>query len=288
MEIINKGCGILGFVKFLKGYYLVVMTQKKKVAKIGFHDIFQIKDIKMVPLFTWGRGKLRLDEETKYCQLFMQIKINEGFFFSYTYDLTHTLQSNMVNKIKRTDNSDQSTQGEGDFMEAAEESVDSEEEENLNLRKSASSRDPGEGEPGARASMRKQLASHGIQEKWLKEHKPFESMFLWNHFLIKDFYRSLVKKKWVMPVIYGDLSSVNFRSDTKNCTFVLISRRSRRYAGTRYMKRGINEHGCVANSVEVEQICFVNNDQFDIKPQITSFVQIRGSIPLFWQQVPNL
>jgi len=94
--------------------------------------------------------------------------------------------------------------------------------------------------------------SHGIEEKWLKEHQPFESAFLWNHFLVKDFYKLLVKKKWVMPVIYGDLSTSNFKTDTKNCTFVLISRRSRRYAGTRYMKRGVNEHGNVANFVEVE------------------------------------
>lgn len=69
-----------------------------------------------------------------------------------------------------------------------------------------------------------------------------------------------------MPVIYGDISFQNFKYETKECTFVLISRRSRRYAGTRYMKRGINEHGSVANFVEVEQICFVNSDYFDIKP----------------------
>jgi len=90
-----------------------------------------------------------------------------------------------------------------------------------------------------------------------------------------------------MPVIYGDITKLNFKHNSKNCTFVLISRRSRRYAGTRYLKRGINEHGYVANFVEVEQICYVQSDQFDLKPNITSFIQIRGSIPLFWTQVPD-
>lgn len=85
-----------------------------------------------------------------------------------------------------------------------------------------------------------------------------------------------------MPVIYGDISHLNFRNETQNCTYILIARRSRRYAGTRYLKRGINEHGNVANFVEVEQICYINSDHFDLQPQITSFVQIRGSIPLFW------
>ena len=48
-----KAYGILGFVKFLKGYYLIMITQRKKVAKIGFHSIYQIKDIKMIPCFKW-------------------------------------------------------------------------------------------------------------------------------------------------------------------------------------------------------------------------------------------
>ena len=55
-----------------------------------------------------------------------------------------------------------------------------------------------------------------------------------------------------MPIIYGDISHFNFRTETKNCSLILISRRSRRYAGTRYLKRGINECGNVANFVEVE------------------------------------
>ena len=36
----------------------------------------------------------------------------------------------------------------------------------------------------------------------------------------------------------------------------LIARRSRYYAGARYLKRGVNEEGDVANEVETEQIVF--------------------------------
>ena len=67
---------------------------------------------------------------------------------------------------------------------------------------------------------------------------------------------------------------------------VLIARRSRHFAGTRYLKRGLNEEGRVANFVEVEQIIFSQNSKDD-KALISSFVQIRGSVPLFWTQDPN-
>jgi hypothetical protein len=64
----------------------------------------------------------------------------------------------------------------------------------------------------------------------------------------------------------------------------LISRRSRHFAGTRYLKRGLNEDGKVANFVETEQIVYVHHSSFDDKPVVSSFVQIRGSIPLTWTQ----
>ena len=36
----------------------------------------------------------------------------------------------------------------------------------------------------------------------------------------------------------------------------LIARRSRHFAGARYLKRGVNDQGNVANEVETEQIVF--------------------------------
>lgn len=51
----------------------------------------------------------------------------------------------------------------------------------------------------------------------------------------------------------------------------------------RYLKRGVNDKGSVANDVETEQIVF--EDVPGENPmQISSIVQNRGSIPLFWSQ----
>ena len=36
----------------------------------------------------------------KYVDMFKGVKIGEGFFFSYTYDLTHTLQANILKKLR--------------------------------------------------------------------------------------------------------------------------------------------------------------------------------------------
>jgi len=51
----------------------------------------------------------------------------------------------------------------------------------------------------------------------------------------------------------------------------------------RYLKRGINEKGRAANEVETEQIVF-EEIPGGYASEISSVVQIRGSIPLFWSQ----
>ncbi|KAJ5122846.1 hypothetical protein N7448_003980 [Penicillium atrosanguineum] len=62
----------------------------------------------------------------------------------------------------------------------------------------------------------------------------------------------------------------------------IISRQSSRRAGTRFNSRGIDDDGNVANFVETEMILWV-------APGIAfSYVQVRGSVPIFWEQAPGL
>ncbi|KAF9924414.1 hypothetical protein FBU30_005618 [Linnemannia zychae] len=65
--------------------------------------------------------------------------------------------------------------------------------------------------------------------------------------------------------------------------FTLISRRSRERSGLRYQRRGIDEQGNTANFVETEQLLRIVRHDSDHQ---VSFVQTRGSIPLFWSQSP--
>ncbi|KAG6215030.1 hypothetical protein E4U50_008012 [Claviceps purpurea] len=64
--------------------------------------------------------------------------------------------------------------------------------------------------------------------------------------------------------------------------FSLISRLSCRRAGTRFNSRGIDDDGNVANFVETETIfCSPAGTLF-------SYVQVRGSVPVFWEQAADL
>lgn len=123
----------------------------------------------------------------------------------------------------------------------------------------------------------------------LKELKPWDNSMMWNYFLSRDFYESIKRKKWIIPIIRGYIEQRNFVDGGNKFSIMVIARRSRHFAGTRYLRRGINHDGYVANWVEVEQIVDRHNQNnlSATQPMLSSFIQVRGSIPFFWTQIPN-
>ncbi|KAF2469727.1 uncharacterized protein BDR25DRAFT_304189 [Lindgomyces ingoldianus] len=74
-------------------------------------------------------------------------------------------------------------------------------------------------------------------------------------------------------------------SNGKDFVLTLVSRRSIKRAGLRYLRRGVDDEGNAANSVETEQI--LSSPTWDSsQDKIFSFTQYRGSIPLFFSQSP--
>jgi hypothetical protein len=74
------------------------------------------------------------------------------------------------------------------------------------------------------------------------------------------------------------------RHTEKSFLLTLISRRSVKRAGLRYLRRGVDEEGDTANGVETEQI--LSDPDWTPSCKVHSFVQIRGSIPIFFSQTP--
>ncbi|CAD5112984.1 DgyrCDS2188 [Dimorphilus gyrociliatus] len=89
---------------------------------------------------------------------------------------------------------------------------------------------------------------------------------------------------WLIPVIQGfvQIERISVQQEdpsdkSKEIEVVIISRRSRYRAGTRYRRRGVDGEGNCANYVETEQIVKHGD-------HILSFAIIRGSVPVFWTQ----
>jgi synaptojanin len=120
--------------------------------------------------------------------------------------------------------------------------------------------------------MKAELAS---QPMW----KSADRHFFWNRHLSRHFIRNKLSD-YITVFIRGHVgvATDQYIPDSKRrLDYVLISRLSCLRAGTRYNARGVNDDGHVGNFVESEQIC-----EFD--DYTCSFVEIRGSVPVFWEE----
>lgn len=86
--------------------------------------------------------------------------------------------------------------------------------------------------------------------------------------------------------ILGEKEAQEIHADGKKRDFLLtlISRRSVKRPGLRYLRRGVDDGGNTANTVETEQILSVPD--WDSSHNVYSYLQLRGSIPLYFSQSP--
>ncbi|MBA0627452.1 hypothetical protein Godav_004966, partial [Gossypium davidsonii] len=250
LNFVTACYGIVGFVKFLGPYYMLLIKKRRKIGAICGHNIYAVTKSEMISIsnspdqsnvaysknekrsfansackcimyLVLIRRHMRLAQKLGYImrlalkKLLCAVDLTKDFFFSYSYNVMHSLQRN----------------------------------------------------------LRKNETGLGH----------YETMFVWNEFLTRGIRNNLNNTLWTVALVYGFFKQVKLSVSGRDFMFTLIARRSRHYAGTRYLKRGVNEKGRVANDVETEQIVFEDVPE-GCPTQISSVVQNRGSIPLFWSQ----
>ncbi|EGG02138.1 uncharacterized protein MELLADRAFT_22840, partial [Melampsora larici-populina 98AG31] len=241
--------GIVGFIKFTGPYYLVTIKTRVPVAMIGGHYVYHSEETQLTPV-TGKVPKNTQAEEARLMAAFRSVDLSKNFYFSYSYDLTNTLQT-----------------------------------------------DPEEGSSSSRAfGFDPRRVAWGFHDK-----------FFWNHYLLLSAFGNTIDREggspWVLPLIYGFVDQSKLNVFGRTVYVAVIARRSRHFAGARFLKRGVSEDGYVANEVEIEQIvCDALTTALHIpdperrgdfharkpNPRYTSYVQLRGSIPLLWNQDTTL
>ncbi|KAJ7180325.1 inositol polyphosphate phosphatase [Mycena crocata] len=124
----------------------------------------------------------------------------------------------------------------------------------------------------------------------------FDERFVWNAFLIRSLleFRERLDAlernefdtcQFIVLAIQGYVGAFTMAlpapptdGSPTIVTLSLISRLGWKRAGTRFNSRGVDDDGNTANFVEVYRDC-LHHDQHCV-----SYVQVRGSVPLFWEQ----
>ncbi|KAJ8866836.1 hypothetical protein PR048_032697 [Dryococelus australis] len=263
--------GIVGFVRFLEGYYIILMTKRRRVAVIGHHTIYKIEDTTMIYIPNNGVRTSHPDEQ-RYLKMFQNIDLSSNFYFSYSYDLTHTLQSNMtVPSQSPSSQEDNGTLSAVPYLKshrvwfAAKQDTLCILDEKLFPCNSV----------GPVADSGHKLVC-GVRNQPNRR-------FVWNSHLLSQI-EGEVHPDWLLYVVHGFIGQSNMSVFGRSLYVTLLARRSSHYAGTRFLKRGANFEGDVANEVETEQILHDSGVSSMQLGRYTSFVQLRGSIPAHWSQ----
>lgn len=195
---------------------MIIMIKRSVVALIGGHYLYHLEGTELLPISNPHVIKNPI-EENRLLTIFKQVDMTKNFYFSYTYDITSTLQRNLTGCTRAEDGLD--------------------------------------------------------GRQW-----PFNERYAWNsHMLVKAFGdkaddKGVIKSEWAIPLMHGHVDQASMYNSYRQTPDVdeiveltvlsrvvyvtLIARRSRYFAGARYLKRGVNDEGNVANEVETEQIVF--------------------------------
>ncbi|CAI2166686.1 31_t:CDS:10 [Funneliformis geosporum] len=209
--------GVLGIINLLAGEYLIVITGRERIGRLGKHDIFHANQFRILP-FAKNNNRLseaQAQDEQRYLSLIESHLRSGTYYFSYTYNLTHTLQ------------------------------------------------------------RQAQLGDLATKPLWQRA----DDRFFWNHYL---------QTKLI------EITTNNPDQDLSDFILPVVSGSGTVLARTRFFSRGIDAEGNVSNFNETEQIVLSDpiedgNTPTSFEGKIKlSYVQTRGSVPIYWAQVNNI
>lgn len=249
---VSSIAGILGIIKLKLDKYVIVITKAEPMGRLRGHMVYRVVATEFLPL---RERPLHDPDEDTYLTLLKSLLHNGPMYFSYSLDLTNAFQ--------------------------------------------------------------RQAQSDLSSPLWRRA----DDRFFWNKFVQTDLIDFRLgggnsggvrggqqpgADPYILPVMFGMLRITPAKVKNASFTFALMTRRSRHRGGTRYFSRGIDEQGYVSNYNETEQIVILNDTtgaavgygggdaagekaaRASTETQILSYVQTRGSVPVFWAEINEL
>lgn len=250
---VSSIAGMLGMIQLKLDKYIIVITKAQPMGRLKGHMVYKVIATEFLPL---RERSLHDPDEDAYYNMLKTLLKTGPMYFSYSLDITNSFQ--------------------------------------------------------------RQASSDLSAPMW----KRADDRFFWNRFIQSDFIdfrqgqspsirlqgqQQPALDAYILPVVFGMMRISQARVKSTSFTLTLITRRSRHRAGTRYFSRGIDEYGHVSNYNESEQIVILNDNNEGLggfaggagmqngrpvrdgrEVQIVSYVQTRGSVPVYWAEVNTL
>ena len=255
----QKAKAILGMINIKNINFILYVTSSDKVGQLKGQDVFRITEVDFFEISDPKKQRV-VSQEISDLKDGIKKLLKLGFYYSFGVDLTSSqqYQSRILSDSKsgiKSDNNifNKMNQNQNYY--------------NMEYR---------------RENTNKFHISQNIEENLKKIYLTSCEKYFFNKNLYKKFLdpssNTPIDYCFIIPIICGYFGTFTHEIDDATLYFTLISRRSQNHCGTRYNTRGINDDGHVANYCESEQIVIYKNN-------LLSFSQLRGSVPVFFQQI---
>jgi hypothetical protein len=302
VQTVEAHC-LLGAVQFLRGFYLLLATRVEQVGLIGPHKVFAIRATELLPVF--NDSTLAPLPASSALSSFSSLSGIGGPISSSNNSNTSAPNASSSSSSSSLAASAFGAAGAAlqrlqDRIGGSSDLIAIAEERYLSLMLSVDLT-KGDFFFSRTYDLTRPLQQQHSQGSSLNNNttrRP-RTRFIWNQFLNSELRvmsasssssssapstssSSPLSSSWKVNLLHGFFRQVKMSAFGRPFILSLIARRSRFYAGTRYLKRGVNSLGNVANEVESEQIV---DDTFG---RMSSFCQVRGSVPTYWMQETSI
>ena len=262
----QKAKAILGIINIKNTNFILYITSSEKVGQFKDQDVFRITEVDFFEISDPKKQRIN-NQEISDLKDGIKKLLKLGFYYSFGVDLTSSqqYQSRILTDLKS-----------GMKQIFKKDSIDSNYMNNIN-----------QAQNFYKMNIRRENTNkYGINENIEESLKQIYLTSCEKYFFNKNLYKKFLDPTsnnpidpcFIIPIICGYFGTFSYEIDGSTLYFTLISRRSQNHCGTRYNTRGINDDGHVANFCESEQIVIYKNN-------ILSFSQLRGSVPVFFQQI---
>ena len=261
----QKAKAILGMINIKNTNFILYVTSSEKVGQLKDQDVFKITEVDFFEISDPKKQRI-INQEINDLKDGIKKLLKLGFYYSFGVDLTSSqqYQSRILSDLKvgiKSIFKNDSYNNDTDNIK-----------QNQNFYKM-------EFRP---ENTNKFRISENVEESLKQIYLTSCEKYFFNKNLYKKFLdpstNTPIDSCFIIPIICGYFGTFSYEIDGATLYFTLISRRSQNHCGTRYNTRGINDDGHVANFCESEQIVIYKNN-------LLSFSQLRGSVPVFFQQI---
>ncbi|XP_022862461.1 phosphoinositide phosphatase SAC4-like [Olea europaea var. sylvestris] len=97
LKFVTSCYGIVGFIKFLGPYYMLLITKRRQIGSICGHIVYAISKSEIIPLqnSVVRSSMVNYKNENRYKKLLCMVDLTKDFYFSYSYHVMRSLQKNM-------------------------------------------------------------------------------------------------------------------------------------------------------------------------------------------------